>query len=132
MKLKERIEVYGNGLIIVTDFKNLNPTDFSPLYNETKKELQQNIFIISPDGRVFLNSREALSDVVRQIFEMLIRYDLKTLKKVSKSLRKKYPSVKNANDVVALPKDSRYQALVMLMIPAELKRREIQSRYNKI
>lgn len=78
------------------------------------------------------NSQDSeIANMLCEMFCTLIsqtRYSLESLKK---RYRVKYPKVTTPLDLEGMEHVQKYEALTMLMIPAELKRREIERAYYK-
>lgn len=64
-----------NRKIIVTDFRHLDPDSFKPVYNLTKKELTQELILVTNDGRLYINSTNELHSFFAGIFNILIAED---------------------------------------------------------
>lgn len=119
------------GKLIVTNFKRLNQKDF-PAYDNLMEELA----VFSPDGKAYVNTKMWGCDLVSGIFEVLIQESKGTLKKLKKEFSEKYPRVKDFDSWGEWAKsdgctDNKEitESLAMLLIPIELKRREIEAGY---
>ena len=107
------------------------------LTNFKKKKIDAEIVSCAPNGVLFLNNRVEGIDAFVTIFECLIparRYDLE---QYGKKYRKMYPGIKDFDDWeawAATEKDRTkvVHMLTALLIPTEIKRREIErAYYNK-
>lgn len=120
----------------MTDFKNLNPTDFEPLRHfASKSELREEIVLMTIKGIIYINSKSGSEDMLSKIFELLMKESMKSLKKNQRELKNKYPTVKSFADWGEIAKrngikskDS-IQCLIKLLIPIERKRRQAELAY---
>lgn len=130
-KRKKDIErVIAGGKIIITDFKYLNPDDFNYCVN-TKEELKEQLALLSPDGKLFVNSAQEGHEMIADIFKILIPETKQTLNEYLKIYKKQYYHIKTFNDWAKMQADNkeRTYALTMLLIPIEMKRRELEWAY---
>ena len=69
-KKKKDIErVLANGKIIITDFKHLSLDNFNYCV-KSKEELQGQLALLSPDGKLFVNSTQDGYEILSQIFQI--------------------------------------------------------------
>lgn len=129
-KKKDVERVLANGKIIITDFKYLNPDDFNYCV-KTKEELKEQLALLSPDGKLFVNSAQKGHEVISQIFQLLIPETKQTLNEYIKIYKKQYYYIKTFDDWTKMQADDkeRTYALTMLLIPIEIKRREAEWAY---
>lgn len=134
MKKFSKHEEMVNGRIIVMDFKDLEPLDFQPLYNLSKGEIRSETILCAPDGRLFVNRKRDGYDFIAQMFKTLMVESKTTLLKYEREYKKIYPHIKNFDDWAAWAatepnKENVPVALGVLLVPIELKRREIEKGY---
>ena len=135
MKLFQKEQIRGNGKIVFTDFCKLNPKDFEILYkNITKKGLKEDVFLYSPDGRIFINSREDCGELLAEIFEWMMQRSQYAIEQFAKRTKQQFKDIKTLEDwgkYAAIETDNhkRINALGMLLVPAEVKRRQIEKMY---
>lgn len=117
--------------VIVTDFKNLNPGDFKPFYNLTKEEIKKEFALLSPDGKVYINSLEECSEFFADVFNILTKEDYYALEAYRADCTERYPGIKSIGDLDGMQgsDEEKKQVLAMFIIPMEFKRREIEKRY---
>ncbi len=139
MKLKKFKEKrLCGGKLVVTDFKRLNPEEGLFLGDFQPEQLSEELAFFTPDGTIFVNARIAESAVISGIFQIFIPESRETLQQYQKEYGKKFPNIKNLSDwekYAQTETDSEKvtQALALLMVPIELKRRAIElSYYGKI
>lgn len=136
MKLFQKEQVRGNGKIVVTDFRKLNPNDFKTLYSLTKEEIKKEVMLYSPDGRLFINNREDCSELLTEIFEYLMPYSQYDIEQFAKKQKQRFKEIKSLEDWGEYAKtetdnNKRIDALGMLLVPAEVKRRQLEKSYYK-
>lgn len=134
MKLKNKEKRLCGGKLVVTDFKRLNPEEVLPLGDFNPEQLSEELAFFTPDGTIFINTRIAGSNVVSDIFKIFIPESRETLKQYQEEYGKKFANIKNFTDwekYARAETDSEKvtQALAVLMVPIELKRRAIESAY---
>lgn len=124
LRKKEKGEVFANGRIIVTDFKKLKKEDF-PQYEKG------DMFFVHYDGKIYLDSREEANEAIIMLLKMLIQYSRAELLKMEKERKRRYPNIKTAEDLEQLKGDNAefMNALAMLIIPMEVKSREMEKAY---
>lgn len=129
-KKKEVERVLANGKIIITDFKYLNLDDFNYCV-KSKEELQGQLALLSPDGKLFVNSTQEGHEVISQIFQLLIPETKQVLNEYLKRYKKQYYYIKTFDDWAKMQADDkeRTYALTMLLIPIEVRRREVEWAY---
>lgn len=119
----------ANGKIVLTDFDGLSPTDF-PYSDLTEENIKEKIAILRYDGILFVNRSMEYGEFFSEIFVQLIPQTRYTLDQFSKMYRKKYPNAtfENWYEVQADEKE-RTCILAALLVPAEIKRRELEKKY---
>ena len=129
-KKKDVKKVIAGGRIIITNFNYLNPDDFNYCV-KSKEELQGQLALLSPDGKLFVNSTQEGHEVISQIFQLLIPETKQTLNEYIKIYKKQYYYIKTFDDWTKMQADDkeRTYALTMLLIPIEIKRREAEWAY---
>ncbi len=125
-------DIRGNGKIVLTDFKKLNPKDFEPLYHCTRQQLKEIPFLLSRDGRWLVNKREPNSEELGSILEIIV-WELKdTLILFRSEILERFPQIKDFEDI-ALMKDNspeeQINVIVALLTPMEIQRRQIERAY---
>lgn len=121
---------FANGKIIVMDFRKLNANDFRPYHNEN--DLKNGSILFAVDGKVFIDSKDMWCVTYRTAFEAMIplsRYELECMRK---TYRAKHPNIKSEKDLVKMNLEeieSFKEALMIVMIPFELERRERERKY---
>lgn len=129
-KKKDVERVIAGGKIVITDFQYLNLDNFNYCV-ETKQELQEQLALLSFDGKLFINSTQEGHEVIADIFKLLIPGTKQTLNEYLKVYKKQYYYIKTFDDWAKMRKDDegRIHALTMLLIPIEIKRRELEWAY---
>lgn len=129
-KKKEVKKVIAGGRIIIINFNYLNPDDFNYCV-KTKEELQEQLALLSPDGKLFVNSTQEGHEMIADIFKILIPETKQTLNEYIKIYKKQYYYIKTFDDWAKMQADDkeRIYALTMLLIPIEMKRREAEWAY---
>lgn len=129
-KKKDVERVLANGKIIITDFKHLSLDDFNYCV-KLKEELQGQLALLSPDGKLFINSAQEGHEMIADIFKLLIPETKQTLNEYIKIYKKQYYYIKTFDDWAKMQEDDkgRIYALTMLLIPIEMKRRELEWAY---
>lgn len=123
-------KTFANGKIVATDFKYLNPSDFDYCV-ATKEELQTQSALLAPDGRLFVNTSQEGHELITQIFQILVPETKQVLNEYLKRYKKQYYYIKTFDDWAKMQADvnSKIYALTMLLVPIEVKRREIEQAY---
>lgn len=122
----------GNGKIIVANFCGLHQSDFGEVYRETGEiRFKDQVFLVSPDGRYYVNSRDENAEFLSGLFELLVQEKKKTLLECKEIFQKRFPNIRSFDDLDKMQgtKEELTYALAMLIIPIELKRREIETNY---
>ncbi len=129
-KKKDVERVIAGGKIIITDFKHLSLDDFNYCV-KSKEELQEQLALLSPDGKLFVNSAQEGHEMIVDIFKLLIPETKQTLNEYIKIYKKQYYYIKTFDDWAKMQEDDkgRIYALTMLLIPIEMKRREHEWAY---
>lgn len=124
---KKGKEVFAGGRIIVTDFRKLKKDDL-PAYEEGDG------VVVNYDGKVYINSRAVSSEIIIPIFKILVEYPMDKLKELQEEQRKEFPDVKEVDDLKKLIGNQKkfMLALAMLLVPAEIRSRELQRAYYGI
>ena len=132
MKSYAKEQKIGNGKIIVIDFRKLHTEDFTKGYGEmSRRQLESNLFLVSPDGRIYINSKMPGAQLAVDAFKILVNESKEWLLGYEAGLKAKYPEIKDFDDCIAMkgtPKE-RGEAFYMLMIPVEIDRREVEKTY---
>lgn len=126
----EKNKVLGNGKVIVCDFKKLDPSNFVPA-GMTKEKLRNQLFLCSTDGKIYFKKGDPLAEWVADIFSVFVNETASNLNQYKLKYGKLFPNVKTVEDLVTIPEDDpdRVHALAVVLVPAELKRREIEASY---
>ncbi len=137
VKLSKRKEVLANGKVIITDFKDLEPLDFQPLYCLSKEELRNEMILCAPNGNLFVNRKKDGYEFVAKMFETLIAESRTTLLEYEREYKKIYSNIKTFDDWLAWArtepnKEEIPLAMAVLLVPVELKRREIERKYDPV
>ncbi len=129
-KKKDVKKVIAGGRIIITNFNYLNPDDFNYCV-KSKEELKEKLALLSPDGKLFVNSAQEGHEMIVDIFKLLIPETKQTLNEYIKIYKKQYCYIKTFDDWAKMQEDDkgRIYALTMLLIPIEMKRRELEWAY---
>jgi len=130
MGILKRTQTKANGKIIICDFKTLNPADFLPLHNLHNRELQKELMLIAPDGKLYINSKRDGSDFVAAVFEAIISETQYTLDQYCRAFKSKFSKVtfENISNMEGTNEEITH-AFTYLCIPAELQRRKIEKAY---
>lgn len=114
---------------IVTDLTKINPGIICSNHRMSKKELKTAEFILTCDGKIYINRKGLFKDVLVAAFNIISvasQYDLDQLRKKYKMM---FPNVKTAEDIEKVDYDLRFEALIYLFIPVELERRTLEKTY---
>lgn len=124
LRKRKKEEIFANGRIIVTDFIKLKKEEF-PQYEKG------DMFFLHYDGKIYIDSANKANEAIIMLLKMLISYTRAELLREEKERRKKYPNIKTAEDLEQLKGDNAefLNALVMLIIPMEIKSRELERAY---
>lgn len=131
MKIKKKKEkTLANGRVVITDFRKLSPDGFVTDVR-TAAELREVSLLLSVDGKVYLDQDDAMSDIVADIFAVLMVAPRGELKMYKNMMQKRFWWVKTLDDWAEMrgSDEDRIRALSMLFIPTEEKRREIEMIY---
>ena len=130
MGIVNKKQTKANGKIVICDFKSLNPVDFLPLHNFSKKEMSKELCLISPCGNLYINSRIDGYDFLAGVFEIIIQESKYTLDQFCKMFKQKYSKITFANIAdMNGTNEEKTQAFTLLCIPVELQRRKIEREY---
>ncbi|MFG6319536.1 MAG: hypothetical protein K1W33_06780 [Clostridia bacterium] len=134
MKLKNKEKKFCGGKLVVTDFKRLNPEEGLFLGEESPEQFCKELAAYSVDGKVYINAKINGSDIVAGIFQNLIPESKDSLWQYQEEYGKKFPHIKTFTDWESWAQketdnEKIVHALVVLMIPLEMKRRSIESSY---
>lgn len=123
-KKKKKEETFANGRIIVTDFKKLKKEDF-PQYENG------DMFFVHYDGKIYLDSKEEANGAIIMLLRMLVQCPRTELLEFEKERKKRYPNINTAEDLEQLKGDNVafMNALAMLLIPMEIRSREMKKAY---
>lgn len=131
LKKKRKEEVFANGKIVIVDFSELNPDGF--LYNDQSLNFEEQLAVLSYDGKFFVNRMQEEYEYLSNIFQILICEPRYNLDQFAKYFKKRYPNISFSNwsEMQEDNKEKTY-VLAALLIPAEIKRRQIErAYYNK-
>lgn len=132
MKPYTRKKVLGNGKVVVRDFYDLRPDDFETIHGEmSRRKMKECPFLVSPDGKYFVNTRYPLAEFISGVLDVLVRETKETLSGYEERMRNKYPEIKNFTDWENMKgtNEDRTYVFSMLMTPIELNRRKIEQNY---
>lgn len=119
----------ANGKIVLVSFDGLNPLDF-PYSDLTEENIKEKIAIVAYDGRLFVNRSMEYGEFFSEIFVQLISQTRYTLDQYAKIYRKKYPNATFDNWYKISSDDKeRTYILAALLVPSEIKRRELEKKY---
>lgn len=125
---KRKTTADGKGILV--NFILLNPDKFRPLHDLTKKSIKKETLLCSPDGKLYINSANPFSEFTFEMLELLTVQTKETLDLYLEEYGKKYPDVTYGNIENYMNSDKEFrEAFALLLIPAELKRREIERSY---
>jgi len=114
--------------IQLVNFKKLKEKDIAPLYN--KADIKNEIMLVTIDGRLLVDKSDSISGVLKMALDSIATLPLKDLEQLQKEYAAKYPFVKDAVDIKKVTeKLERLEALILCLIPAEMKRREFEKFY---
>ena len=128
---KNTEKTYANGKIRITNLKNLNPESFVK-EGLTKENIGEQISLVSVDGTLYLNRDNEYSEILAMVMEALMSASRYTLDQYRKMLRKKFPDIKDFNDITKLQNagnEQIVQATAMLLVPFEIDRRRVEKLY---
>lgn len=121
---------YADGKIVAVDFKKIEPSIFYPVHTLTKEEFIEHPLLCTPDGRWFINTRNSMCDYILPRLELIVqetRYSLEEFRQVYKG---EFKDITMENWLEA-PLDDVMKdfAFTWLLIPGEIKRRELEKAY---
>ena len=117
-------------MIILTDFKKLDPEDFEAVHGDLIN-IRKEIILCSYDGRVYINKRFEGAELLYGVFNALMYENIDTLKEYARECEETYTGIKTFDDWVVM-KDTnvnKVHALAMLCIPIEMQRRDFVMKY---
>lgn len=119
-----------NHKIVIVNLAKIDPGKCYPA-QLSRKELRQMELCFSFDGKVYINSKSQLCELLANVFALLIPEQISDLEAFIQKYKEKFAELKSIADVSKVESDMRYCAIVYFMIPAEMKRREIEKNYYK-
>ena len=127
LKKKKEPIVKSNGKIVITDFSELNPNDFP---DNQSPNVEEQLAVLSSDGKVFVNKEKEEYEYLSNILEILIREPRYNLDQFAKHFKKRYPNINFSNwsEMQGDVKEKTY-VLAALLVPIEVKRRQIERLY---
>lgn len=127
LKKKKKDEVFANGRVIITDFKELKKDDF-PQHEDG------DVFFLHYDGRIFFDSENEASEPIVSILKILTQYSKADLRKWERKCKRLYPNIKTLKDLEKFEGDGEdfAKALSMFFVPLELESRDMQRAYYGI
>lgn len=127
LKKRKKEEVFASGRVIVTDFRELKKEEF-PLYKDG------DMFFLHCDGKIYIDLLEKANEGIVSMLKILVQYPKAELRKWEREQKRRYPDIKSAEDLVKFKGDNEafMKALSMLLVPIEIKSREMQREYYGI
>ena len=121
--------IRANGKIVITDFSKLDPKDF--LYNDlTQDNIEEQSSLLSFDGKVYINSEKEGYEYISNIFGILVHETRYALEQYAKRYKKQFPNTTFYNwGELQESNEEKANILAALLVPAEIKRREIERAY---
>ena len=133
LKKKKKDEepiIRANGKIIARSFSGLNLNDFLYHYD---LPVDDQFWLISHEGRIFINSEKGGYDALLTLFEIFIPYPKCELMQYRKRVQNRFPRIKTIDGWLGVQADmndeDRTASLALFLIPVELERREIERKY---
>lgn len=120
-----------NAKVILIDFKKLNPEDFKPAYNLTKKTICKELALCAADGRLYVNSEMEGHEFFYKMFSILTKEAYTVLNEYKEEYKRRYPEIQTFNEWEKLQCDDDEKSCIFayLAIPLEFARREIEQQY---
>lgn len=125
-----RRKEYANKRIIVVDFRSLREKDFKPYY--TKANFMNDAVLFGIDGKVYIDSKDMWCDTFRTAFEIMIPLSHIDLANMCQYYKSRHPEITSTKDLAKISledKESFKEAFMLTMIPFEMERRKIESKY---
>ena len=122
---------YVDGKLICVNFADLDPMQFTPMYEKAMDGIVDDVVLVGIDGKMYVNSTNELSNDIILTFETLMTQTRHALSQYMKKHKKEFKGVKSVSDIFKVENSKVNAAFVYCMIPAELKRREIEWNYRK-
>ena len=124
-------KIFADGKIVVTDFKKVEPSTFYPIHTYTKEELAQEFMLCTPNGKWFINNRIAGYEFLLSVVEILVSESRYTLEGYKQAYKGQYKDITLSNWAdMSGDNAQKIIALALLLIPGEIKRRELEKAYN--
>lgn len=121
----------ANGKIKIVPFDKLDMIPFMAIYgNMTEQQLRDSLVITSPDGVWYVDARNESAEYFAQMMEHLISESRYTLEGYRKRYAMEFKGV-NFYNVGEVPDEKKSLAIGWLLIPYELKRRDVCNMYYK-
>lgn len=118
------------GKIVLADFDGLSPLDFPYQTGLTAENIREQPWLLSFDGRMYINQDMETAEGLVVLFEILVRESQYTLDKWKKDNKRRFANVtfSNLNEIIQ-GENERACALTYLLIPDEIARRKVEKAY---
>ena len=119
------------GKVVITDFRKLDPSIFLPYHVLDKKTIIRETVLCSASGKIFINKKSEFAEYLAQALELLMQETVETLTTYESMMKEQYPDMHSFDDWAKMTGgyEDRNRVFAMLMVPVELKRREIENKY---
>lgn len=119
------------GKVVITDFRKLDPSIFLPYHVLDKKTIIRETVLCSASGKIFINKKSEFAEYLAKTLEVLMQETRETLKDYESMMKEEFPEIESFDDWAKMTggDNERNKAFAMLMVPVELKRREIENKY---
>ena len=119
----------AGGKIVLMSFDGLNPADF-PYNDLTQENIGEQSSLLSCDGKLYINSAKEGYEYIWNIFGILVHETRYALEQYTKRYKKQFPDVNFSNwGELQESNEEKANILAALLVPAEVKRREIERAY---
>lgn len=116
--------------VIVTDFTKLKKSMFEGFGSKPFVKMQGEVILISKDGRLFINEKSDIAELLKNVWNILLTEDIFTLSSLHQMFKKKYPDAKlETLHEMEVDEQEKMKVFASLMVPVELKRRAIEKAY---
>lgn len=126
-----RAKIKASGKIVEANFKRLNPDDFRPFHNLTKEQIKNEYVLVTVDGKIYVNIKKAGYEIISGAFESFMSESRHAIEQYREIYQAQFPNIKDFDDWAKMDADNsqRMLAFGVLIVPLELKRRELEKSY---
>ena len=118
--------------IKIVNFKTLDPQKIHPYYSMDKKTIVKEMVLCSPSGEIYVNKKfRPSAKYLAEVFETLMQETSETLREYESQMKQEFQDVCSFEDWEKMEGSDveKNRAFAMLMVPIELRRRQIEKQY---